>query len=165
MNTYNGNLYIPKPSFTSHWRNPGNDKRICYTETNNHLITEALQTLEKAINERNFNEYVRDATIQRFKYTYETAWKAAKSVLSYQGIELRHPREIFAEAFSSGWINHPDRWDAMIEDRNLTTHTYRERTAEAVYNAICKTYYPELCSLHHSITEVIRKHVARKDQK
>lgn len=100
------------------------------------LFTSALSTLRRAIKEPDYNEYVRDATIQRFEYTYETAWKAIKAVLSYQGVELRHPREIFSEAFSSGWIKDPDMWDAMIEDRNLTTHTYKERTAESVYESI-----------------------------
>lgn len=131
-------------------------KRLRYNEKQ---FTDALDTLSKAINEPEFNEYVRDATIQRFEYTYETAWKVIKSILSYQGVELRHPREIFAEAFSSGWLSRPETWEAMIEDRNLTTHTYKERTAEAVYEAICGLYYPELQLLHQSITEVIRKNV------
>jgi nucleotidyltransferase substrate binding protein (TIGR01987 family) len=129
-------------------------KRLIYTAKQ---FTDALSTLSKAVNEASYNEYVRDATIQRFEYTYETAWKAIKATLSYQGVELRHPREIFSEAFSSGWIKDPDLWDAMIEDRNLTTHTYKERTAEAVYEAICTRYFPALSSLNHSLTEVIRK--------
>jgi nucleotidyltransferase substrate binding protein (TIGR01987 family) len=131
-------------------------KRLRYNEKQ---FTDALETLSKAINEPNFNEYVRDATIQRFEYTYETAWKVIKSVLSYQGVELRHPREIFAEAFSSGWVRNPEHWEAMIEDRNLTTHTYKKRTAEVVYKTICDVYYPELQFLHQSIAEVIRKNV------
>ncbi|WP_372632030.1 nucleotidyltransferase substrate binding protein [Cohnella sp.] len=49
----------------------------------------ALESLGSAIREPNFNEYVRDAIIQRFEYTYETAWKAIKSVLSYQGLSSR----------------------------------------------------------------------------
>ncbi|XID92556.1 HI0074 family nucleotidyltransferase substrate-binding subunit [Paenibacillaceae bacterium WGS1546] len=119
----------------------------------------ALESLGAAIREPNFNEYVRDAIIQRFEYTYETAWKVIKSVLSYQGVELRHPKEIFREAHASGWIVNPEHWEAMIEDRNLTTHTYKLRTAEAVYVAIRDVYYPELCYLHGKIAEVIRNHV------
>lgn len=130
-------------------------KKLFY---NKKQFTDALETLSKAVNEPNFNEYVRDATIQRFEYTYETAWKVIKSLLAYQGIELRHPREIFAEAFSSGWLKNPDQWEAMIEDRNQTTHTYKERTADAVYRAICDTYYPNLQYLHQSIKEVIRRY-------
>lgn len=137
-------------------------KRVLY---NIKQFSNAISTLDRAIHEPNFNEYVRDATIQRFEYTYETAWKAIKAVLSYQGVELRHPREIFSEAFSSGWIKDADIWDAMIEDRNLTTHTYKERTAESVYEAICKLYYPALKNLNQSLNEVIYKHVnpARKN--
>ncbi|MBD2846389.1 nucleotidyltransferase substrate binding protein [Paenibacillus sp. IB182496] len=136
-------------------------KRLRYNEKQ---FSEALHSLSKAIGERNFNEYVRDATIQRFEYTYETAWKVLKSVLSFQGVELRHPREIFSEAFASGWIENPKHWEAMIEDRNLTTHTYKERTAQAVYAAICKEYYPELQRLQHAITKVIQEHVEPLDE-
>lgn len=122
-------------------------------------FTNAIATLEKAIYEPNFNEYVRDATIQRFEYTYETAWKAIKALLSYQGVELRHPRELFSEAFSSGWMKDPDIWDAMIEDRNLTIHTYKERTAQSIYETICRSYYPALKHLHQSLNEVIQRYV------
>lgn len=124
-------------------------------------FSDALSSLARAIHETDYNEYVRDATIQRFEFTYETAWKATKAVLSYQGVELRHPREVFSEAFSSGWISDPETWEAMIEDRNLTTHTYKERTAESVYETICKKYYPALNSLHQSLNEVVRNHVDR----
>jgi nucleotidyltransferase substrate binding protein (TIGR01987 family) len=123
------------------------------------------EMLNKAINEPNYNEYVRDAIIKRFEYTYETAWKVIKSVLSYQGVELRHPKEIFAEAFSSGWLINPDDWEAMIEDRNLTSHTYKERTAEAVYQAVKNIYFPELRYLLTSITEVIDKNVRSSEKK
>jgi len=92
-------------------------------------------------------------------YEVQDEWKATKAVLAYQGVELRHPRDIFSEAFSSDWINEPDIWDAMIEDRNLTTHTYKERTAEAVYQTICQAYFPLLSGLYHSLNEVIRKYV------
>ena len=50
--------------------------------------------------------------------------------------------KLFTEAFASGWIDQPEVWDAMIEDRNLTSHTYQERTAEAVYAAIRENYFP-----------------------
>ncbi len=119
----------------------------------------ALESLGAAIREPNFNEYVRDAIIQRFEYTYEAAWKVIKSVLSYQGVELRHPKEIFSEAYASGWVVNQEHWEAMIEDRNLTTHTYKLRTAETVYASIRDIYYPELSYLHNKIAEVIRNHV------
>jgi hypothetical protein len=34
-----------------------------------------------------------------------------------------------------------------LEDRNLTTHTYNEQTAEQVEQAIRHTYYPLLLDL------------------
>ncbi len=125
----------------------------------------ALETLGKAVHEPDYSEYVRDATIQRFEFTYETAWKCIKSVLSHQGIELRFPKELLQEAFASGWIKHPDAWEAMIEDRNLTTQTYQERTAEAVYKAITSSYYGELQFLLLTIEEVIQRNVRSSGQR
>jgi nucleotidyltransferase substrate binding protein (TIGR01987 family) len=121
------------------------------------LFTEALLRLDIAVNEQNYNEYVRDATIHRFKYTYDAAWKAAKAIFSYRGLEIRTPREIFTEAFASGWIDHPEHWDAMIEDRNLTSHTCRERTAEVVYEAIRENYFPQFKLLLEHMVEEVRK--------
>lgn len=41
----------------------------------------ALKQLEKALNEPK-TEYTRDASIQRFEFTYELAWNALKSYLA-----------------------------------------------------------------------------------
>lgn len=122
---------------------------------NQDQFEKALETLQEATREQNLNQYVKDATIQRFEYTYELSWKLVKSVLSYKGVEMTYPRELFREAFSAGWLVHPEVWDAMIEDRNITSHTYKARKAEDVYNSICREYYPELRYLYIRISEVI----------
>jgi nucleotidyltransferase substrate binding protein (TIGR01987 family) len=49
----------------------------------------------------------------------------------------------FKEAFAANLILNGDSWVAMIDDRNLTTHTYNETTALAVYQRI-KCIYLEL---------------------
>lgn len=120
----------------------------------------ALGTLGEAIVEKNVNQYVKDATIQRFEYIYELSWKLIKSVLSYKGVELSYPREVFREAFSAGWLVHPEVWDSMIEDRNITSPTYKARKVEDVYISICRDYYPELKHLHIKLSEVISNDIA-----
>lgn len=86
-------------------------------------------------------DYLVDAAIQRFEFTYELAWKILKLLLSHYGIsDVNTPRTAFKEAFAAKIIMDGDSWMAMIDDRNLTTHTYDETTALAVYQRIRDIY-------------------------
>ena len=84
-----------------------------------------------------------DATIQRFEFTFELAWKFLKDHFSEQGIELYYPKEIFQEAYAMKIINHEEVWVSMLRDRNLASHTYNEKLADAIYERM-KIYVPEL---------------------
>lgn len=44
----------------------------------------------------------KDATIQRFEFTFELSWKAMKSLAFIQGIELVSPRESIRTAAQIG---------------------------------------------------------------
>ncbi len=50
-------------------------------ELKTNAFLKAFIQLEKALNEPE-TEYTRDASIQRFEFTYELAWKALKSYLA-----------------------------------------------------------------------------------
>ena len=115
----------------------------------------ALETLRRAVETKENSEFVQDAAVQRFEYTYELSWKLIKSVLELKGTILKHPNEIFSAAFSSDWIKNPEAWDSMIDDRNLTSHTYKARTAEDVYKSIVNSYYSEFKFLETTIKGVI----------
>ena len=81
------------------------------------------------------DDILRDATIQRFEFTFEAAWKALQMYLQHQGLEANGPRQALKQAFAQGLVPTPeeaDIWMDMLEDRNLTTHTYREELAEAI---------------------------------
>lgn len=87
-----------------------------------------------------------DATIQRFEFTFELAWKFLKDYFFEQGIELNYPKEIIQEAFKVNLIDSELVWIKMLKDRNLTSHTYDQILADEIYNRI-KLYVPELRSL------------------
>ena len=82
------------------------------------------------------NEFTRDAAIQRFEFTFELAWRTMKDYLSYMGVEARSPRDCIRGTFTSGLIKEDIRWLAMIELRNLTSHTYEEAMAERIWNEL-----------------------------
>ncbi len=94
----------------------------------------ALATLEEALAEPP-SVIVRDATIQRFEYTAEAAWKALKVfLLEYEGVDCGSPKSCIRATFQAGLLNEADAemFLKMIDDRNLTSHTYIEAIAERI---------------------------------
>jgi nucleotidyltransferase substrate binding protein (TIGR01987 family) len=82
---------------------------------------------------------VRDATIQRFEYTSEAVWKAAREWLkTIELIEENHPRGVYRALFRIGRIDEALTADllASIEDRNRTSHAYIEAVAVSVFERI-----------------------------
>lgn len=83
------------------------------------------------------DEFVRDAVIQRFKYTYELAWKSLQRRLAEDlGAEAVVPlsrRDLFRLAGERALIDDPLPWFEYHKARNITSHTYNERIAEEVY--------------------------------
>ena len=103
-----------------------------------HRVLERLQSaLQK---EPDADEIYLDATIQRFEFCFELAWKLMKAVLEYEGIEVSSPRSSIREGWKSGLIVDAETWLDMQEKRNLFTHTYDEFTALEVYRQIKEKY-------------------------
>lgn len=95
-------------------------------------------------------DILRDARIQRFEFTFELAWKTLRSCLQSLGLEANSPRQAFKDAFAQGIIpdvGEADIWLAMLEDRNLTTHTYKSDLAHAIADRIRVNYAPVLRAL------------------
>lgn len=102
----------------------------------------SLMTLEEILREP-FSIIVRDATIQRFEYTFEALWKFLKEYLKErEGIISNSPKACFKEIFSSGFLTEEDtvRCLEMTDRRNDTSHTYKEEVAHLIYSKI-KGYY------------------------
>lgn len=91
--------------------------------------TKALVALEKALKEPK-SDIVRDASIQRFEFCVELAWKSAKKVM---GTASSAPKTVVREMAQNSLIEDLDFWLEAIDQRNLSSHTYREQLAEQVY--------------------------------
>lgn len=72
--------------------------------------------------------------IQAFEYTFELAWKTIQKMTVVHGKQVGSARQAFQAAFELGWLEESSMglWTSMIEDRNLTSHTYREEIADQV---------------------------------
>jgi nucleotidyltransferase substrate binding protein (TIGR01987 family) len=110
-----------------------------------------LQNFERAFNllERTLqidgpSEAERGGLIQFYEMAFELAWRLMKDYLSEEGYTLNSPREAVKQAFQSGVIAEGHRWIEALDDRNLTSHTYDENTAQKVVTAIRTAYFPIL---------------------
>lgn len=116
---------------------------------NNYL--KALQTLDEAAalaQTRALSRLEQQGLIQSFEFTHELAWNVLKDFLSDKGIAgLIGSRDATRSAFKNGLIEQGEDWMAMIADRNLTSHTYDQETAEAIATHILQRYYPAFKSM------------------
>lgn len=96
-----------------------------------------------------------DATIQRFEFTFELAWKFLKDYFTQKGLELHFPKEILQQAFETRLIDNEELWITMLKDRNMTSHTYDEKLADEIYIRI-KSYVPELRNLLDKIVNGLK---------
>ena len=65
-----------------------------------------------------------------------------------QGIAgLIGSKDATRSAFKNGLITEGDDWMRMIADRNLTSHTFDQATAQAIVDNILARYYPAFKAL------------------
>ena len=79
---------------------------------------------------------MRDAALQRFEFSFELAWKAIQEALKKEDLGCQSPKSCLRAAFAQGWIEDEDAALAMLDDRNLTSHTYNEALALAVFDRL-----------------------------
>lgn len=89
---------------------------------------------------------VRAGIIQNFEVAYEQCWKYIQRWIRMnrapQEAELfRTRKDLFRTAARAGLIADPESWFEFGDARNLTSHTYDESQAEAVYEA-AKRFLP-----------------------
>ena len=84
----------------------------------------------------------RAGIIQAFEFTFEQCWKAIQKISQANGVQVGSPKQAFSAAIQSGWIkaSDEDQWLKMIEDRNLTSHTYKMEIAADILSRIQTNY-------------------------
>ena len=101
-----------------------------------HQFERALGRLQEALALPQ-DSVVRDACIQRFEFTFESAWKSIQTDAAAEGTECTSPRDCFRAAFRMNVVDlHETKWLKMVEDRNRPSHTYDEETAEEIYKGL-----------------------------
>ena len=101
-------------------------------------LEEALRLLPTQIH--------KDATIQRFEFTFELLWKTIQTFAQEKGLEAVSPKDSLRTAAQLGLIDKVEVWFDFLDARNLSSHVYSEKVANLVYSQI-KKFLPEVKKL------------------
>jgi nucleotidyltransferase substrate binding protein (TIGR01987 family) len=102
------------------------------------IAQRALATLDE-LSGLASDKVLRDASIQRFEYSFEAAWKAAQAVLLERyGVQANSPKPVIRACFENGLLTEAETRSAlaMVDHRNLTAHTYNETLADEIFAAL-----------------------------
>lgn len=104
------------------------------------LVAEkALQRFEEIAEITNPSLIERDAALQRFEFTFEAIWKAAKNFLfDLEGLDIGSPKGVIRSCREVGLLDDQQAITAlkMVNDRNLTVHTYNEDLAIDIFSRL-----------------------------
>ena len=94
--------------------------------------------------------------IQAFEFTFELAWKTLQALAEAEMLSVATPKAALRFALRAGFINADDEalWLQMLEDRNLTSHTYKAEFARIIFGRIQAQYL----SLLRGLVERISTH-------
>lgn len=103
------------------------------------MADKALYTFQEVMAIQQPSTIERDAAIQRFEITFEAIWKAAKQWLfDIEGIDVGSPKGVIRACREVGVFQEVDAIRAleMVDDRNLTVHTYNETLAIEIFSRL-----------------------------
>ena len=130
-------------------------------------LSKAVEIVKRSIDEKedvdDINELQREGLIQRFEYTHELAWNVISDYAKYQGYQdIKGSRDAIRYGLEHNLISSKE-WMNTISDRNKTSHTYNEETADDVINDIIDTYFPLFLDFRTSM-EKLRSTYAEEQQ-
>ena len=115
----------------------------------------ALAQLQEFIARGDLSKFEAQGLIKSFEYTYELAWNTMKDFYESQGeTNIQGSRDVIRLAFKRGLILDGQGWMDMIESRILTVHTYDDRTAKVVVDAILGTYSSLFIQLQEKLKQI-----------
>ena len=88
--------------------------------------------------------------IQRFEFCFEILWKCGRDyLLTEEGLDAASPKKVIRFLREAGVLDEEEteRALAMVDDRNLTVHTYDEALAAEMIARI-RAYAPLMYEWH-----------------
>ena len=104
------------------------------------LLREAMAHGPEAL-----NQLEKEGVIQRFESCFELAWKTVKDYMEASGVvfDVVMPRQVIKDAFAAKVLEDGTTWMAMLDHRNLLSHTYNPAVFEQAVDAIHQRYLPQ----------------------
>ena len=110
----------------------------------------ALEKLHEGVAKGELTEMERDGLIQRFEFCFEIMWKCGKDyLLDREGLVVASPKKVIRALYEVGLLNAAETESTlqMVDDRNMTAHTYDEKYAIELAERI-KGYEKILQEMH-----------------
>lgn len=115
---------------------------------------QALDQLETFFQPPELNKRERQGLIKAFEYCFELGWSTLRDLLLAEGnADLIGSRDTLRLAFRVGLIRDGEGWLQMVQDRNLTSHTYNRITAEQVSSQVAGRYLPCFRELRRTLAQ------------
>jgi nucleotidyltransferase substrate binding protein (TIGR01987 family) len=121
-------------------------------------FSKAIGLLEKALEIPEPDMVQKAGIIQFFEMSFELAWNMVKDYLEDQGfLDIKSPRGALKKAFEVNILEKGHEWMELLQDRNLTAHTYDEQKATDMEHLIQNKYFPILKELHDSFKQKVNE--------
>ena len=118
----------------------------------------ALSNLMEAIelmSQRPLTNLEKQGVVQAFEFTHELSWKMIKDFFESQGnVVIYGSKDATREAFKFGLIKDGDVWMRMIKSRNITSHTYDEKTVDEIVESVYGEYYQAFLELDGTFSDL-----------
>jgi nucleotidyltransferase substrate binding protein (TIGR01987 family) len=117
-------------------------------------FSKAMNHLENALQIPHPDIVQKAGIIQFFEMSFELAWNMVKDYLEEQGfVDIKSPRSALKKAFEMNILENGHDWMDLLQDRNLTAHTYDEQKATDMEQLISNKYFPLLKALRDSFNQ------------
>lgn len=125
-------------------------QRLMNVERALRLLREAMANGPEAL-----NQLEKEGAIQRFEYCFELAWKTVKDYMEANGFVFGvvMPRQVIKDAYAAKVLSDGASWMAMLDHRNLLSHTDNPAVFEQAVTAIHQRYLPQLEQLHQFLQQ------------
>jgi nucleotidyltransferase substrate binding protein (TIGR01987 family) len=125
-----------------------------------HNFKKALAQLNEAealSRQRALSRLENQGLIQAFEFTFELAWNTLKDFLTSKGTQdLFGSKDTARAAFKQQLITDEHGWTMMLNDRNRSSHTYNEATADEIVEHI----HSHFVDLFGQLSAKLAAHVA-----
>lgn len=96
-----------------------------------------LNEAEELSQQRSLSRLENQGLVQAFEFTFELAWNTLKDFLVSKGVQgLFGSKDTLRAAFKLQLITDDEGWTMMLNDRNRSSHTYNQTTAEEIVEHI-----------------------------